>query len=395
MTTLSNSMTPWERRPVWAQVDLDALRFNTRQLVVRAGQARLMAVVKANAYGHGAAMVAHAALDAGAQGLCVICVDEGVQLRQAGIQAPIWVLGFTPPGQAPDAVHHDLTLAVHTQALADALQASCVAQDRSVSVHVEVETGLNRHGLPPEEAVAFTQALRAHGRLTVEGLFTHFASAEEGDKTFTLQQHQRLMEVARQLPWVPIRHCAATASILDTPQLSMEAVRAGLGLYGYHPAPRCGLDVELRPVLSLHARVARVMDLLPGATVGYGRTWRAEVPSRVALLMVGYADGLPRRLSARAPVLLQGQRASLVGRIAMDMCMVDVGHLPGVQPGDVATLLGQQGNERITADDLATLADSISWEVLAGIRSRVPRRFVRDGLEVAWSDLNHAATPAP
>lgn len=378
-------METWDGRPVWADIDLDALAFNTRALVARAQPARLMAVVKANAYGHGAVMVARTALEAGAQGLCVICVDEGLQLRKAGILAPIWVLGFSAVGQAAVAVQHNLSLTVHTRELALALSAAAVAASRVVNVHLEVETGLNRHGLLPADTVALAHAVRALPGLVVEGLFTHFAAAEEGDKTFTRQQHARLLETAAALPFIPVRHCAATASILDTPGLSLEVVRAGIGLYGYHPAPRCGADVELRPVLSLKCSVARVMDLPAGETVGYGRTWRAELPARVALLMCGYADGLPRRLSGRTPVLVRGERAPQVGRIAMDMCMVDVTHIAGVQVGDEAVLIGQQGQEKVDADDLATLADSISWEVLAGISARVPRRFVRGGSVVASS----------
>ena len=388
-------MPGFDGRPVWADIDLDALRFNTQQLVSRAGNARLVAVVKANAYGHGAVMVARTVLGAGAQGLAVICVDEGQQLRSAGLQdPPIWVLGWTPPHQAAQVVAHGLTPVVHDVELLEALNGAARAAGTRVAIHLEVETGLNRHGLMPADVVELAERARGLPGVRVEALFTHFAAAEEGDKTFTHSQHARLGEAAARLPWIPMRHCAASATVLDAPGWSMDAVRAGLALYGYHPAPRCGADVALRPVMSLKTRVARVMALAAGETVGYGRTWRAEVPARVALLMCGYADGLPRRLSGKAPVLIGGIRTQVAGRIAMDMCMVDVTGMPEVRVGDEAVLLGTQGGETVDADDLALLAETISWEILAGIRERVPRRYLEGGHVVGTQTLNGWAAPA-
>ncbi|MBI5497702.1 MAG: alanine racemase [Deltaproteobacteria bacterium] len=382
------SSPPWQGRPVWAEIDLDALAHNVTVLRERAAPARLCAVVKANAYGHGAVEVARAAVQAGAERLAVICVDEGIQLRRAGLRAPILVLGFTPEAQARDVVAHALTPSVHDPALADALSREAARANVDQPVHLEVETGLNRHGLVPDTLVPAAERMRALPRIVIEGLFTHFAAAEEGDKTFTRQQFQRLVDAHTRLPWIPLRHCAATASVLDNPEMRLELVRTGLGLYGYHPAPRCGVDVPLQRVLSLKSRVVRVSALPPGATVGYGRTWRAELPATVALVMAGYADGLMRRLSGRAQVLIRGERAPIAGRVAMDMCMVDVTHIEGVSAGDEVVLLGEQGSDRIDADDLATWADSISWEILAGVRERVPRLYLRGGRVVATSTLN-------
>jgi alanine racemase len=375
-------------RPLWADINLDALSHNVTTLLGAAAPAMLCATVKANAYGHGAAEVARAVLAAGAKRVAVICVDEGIQLRRAGITQPIHVLGWTPAGEAAAVVEHGLTPAVHDGALVDALALEASRQKKNVQVHLEVETGLNRHGLGAVEAVALAERARTLSGVTVEGLFTHFAAAEEGDKTFTRQQHARLMEVSARLPWVPMRHCAATASVMDNPEFRLEMVRTGLGLYGYHPAPRCGVGMTLQRVLSLKTRVARVEDLPAGSTVGYGRTWRNELPARVALLMAGYADGLIRRLSGKAQVLIKGERAPLVGRIAMDMCMVDVTHVPGVVVGDEVVLLGDQGQDHIDADDLATWGETISWEILAGISARVPRRYLRGGAVVKTTTLN-------
>jgi len=215
--------------------------------------------------------------------------------------------------------------------------------------------------------------------IEVEGLFTHFAAAEEGDQRFTRRQFDALKAVAARLPFVRERHCSASASVLLDPEMRLDAVRTGLSMFGYRPAPWCGTDADLRPVLSLRAKVARVMEVERGATVGYGRTWAAPRPARIALVMCGYADGYRRGFGNRAHVLVRGRRAPVVGRVAMDMCMVDVTAVPGVSVGDVATLLGRDGDERVDADELAALADTISWEILAAVTARVPRLYLRGG----------------
>lgn len=331
--------------------------------------------------------VARAAVEAGAAGVCVVSVDEGLLIRKAGLQFPTIVLGAAARAQAEDIVSANLTPAVHSLEMAQALSVACQKLQKRISIHLEVETGLNRHGLTIPALVEQANAIRVLPGLTIEGLFTHFAAAEEGDKTFTRSQHQRLLEAHAALPFIPMRHCAATASVLDTPEFSHQLVRVGLGLYGYHPAPRCGADVPLRRALSLKSRIARILPVEPGATVGYGRTWRAEKAATIALLMCGYADGFPRRLSGRAQVLIRGERAPVVGRIAMDMCMVDVTSIPTAQLDDEAVIIGAQGNDRIDADDLASLGETISWEILAGISHRVPRVYLREGKIVETTTL--------
>jgi alanine racemase len=263
-----------------------------------------------------------------------------------------------------------------------------------VPIHLELESGLNRHGLAAEALVALAERARAVPGIEVEGLFTHFAAAEEGDQRFTRRQFDVLRGVSGRLPFVKERHCAASASVLLDPEMRVDAVRTGLSMYGYRPAPWCGTDADLAPVLSLRARVARVLDVERGATVGYGRTWAAARPSRIALVMCGYADGYRRGFGNRAHLVVRGRRAPVVGRVAMDMCMVDVTAVPGVAVGDVATLLGRDGDERVDADELATLADTISWEILAGITARVPRLYLRGGEVQAVSTLTRR-NPGP
>jgi alanine racemase len=377
----------WQGRPVWAEIDLDAIAHNTRLLIERAAPARVCAVVKANAYGHGAPNVARAAVEAGAWGLGVVCVDEGEELRRAGIEAPVLVLGYTHPGEAERIVDLHLTPTVASPAMAEALSRCAAARGATQRIHVELESGLNRHGLPLDDLVAFAEDARALPAIEVEGLFTHFAAAEEGDQAFTRAQHDELERAAARLPWIGMRHCAASASTLNGAGMHHDLVRAGLALYGYEPAPRIGGGLPLRRALSLKSRIARLIDVEPGASVGYGRTWRAARRSTIALVMCGYADGYRRALSNRAHVLVRGYRAPIAGRVAMDMCMADVTGVPGVGEGDEVVLIGVQGAERIDADELAALADTISWEILVGISARVPRLFLRGGAVVETTTL--------
>jgi alanine racemase len=379
MRAMSNLPSQWGGRPVWAEIDLDALASNVRLLTGRASPARLYAVVKANAYGHGAVAIGRAALAAGASGLAVVCVDEGEELRRAGIDAPLLVLGHTQPADAARVAALGLRPTVGSMDLVEALSQAARARGTTVSLHLELETGLNRHGLAPEALVALAERARELPGIRVEGLFTHFAAAEEGDQRFTRRQFEILRETSRRLAWIPERHCAASASVLVDHEMALDAVRGGPSLYGYRPAPWCGTDADLLPVLSLRARVARVSEVDRGATVGYGRMWAAPRASRIALVMCGYADGYRRSFGNRANVLVRGRRAPVVGRVAMDMCMVDVTAVPDVAVGDVVTLVGRDGDERVDADELATLADTISWEILAGISARVPRLYVRGG----------------
>lgn len=378
----------WQGRPVWAEIDLDALTHNVRVLAARAAPAKLFAVVKANAYGHGAVAVGEAALEAGASGLAAVCVDEGEELRLAGIEAPVLVVGFTQASEAARIVELRLTPTVDTMQVALALSRFAAARDVVQPIHVELESGLNRHGLELDALVEFAESVRRLPNVEVEGIFTHFAAAEEGDRTFTQMQYGVLVEASKRLPWIPMRHCSASASVLIEPGMALDAVRCGLGVYGYEPAPGCAGDVELRRVLSLKSRIARVLDVAPGATVGYGRSWRAERPSTIALVMCGYADGLRRALSNRAQLLVRGRRVPIAGRVAMDMCMVDVTDVAGVAPDDEVVIIGTQGDEHVDADELAGLADTISWEILAGISTRVPRLYLRGGAVVSETTLN-------
>jgi alanine racemase len=345
----------------------------------QAGPAAIAAVVKANAYGHGAVGVARAALEAGAGRLAVICVDEGEQLRRGGITAPILVMGHSPQSDARRIAELELTPTVANLELGRALAAEAEAAGVRQPVHLKVDTGLNRYGVTPEDVVPLAEALREMPALDVEGIFTHFASADEGDKRFTLDQYTVFRAVAEKLPWIRMRHVSNTATLLDRPEMSLDLVRPGVGMYGLYPSQFVSRSLSLKPVLSLKSRVARLTAIAPGDSVSYGRTWRANRPSLIALVMGGYGDGVPRLLSNRGSVLLRGRRAPIVGRVCMDMCMADVTDIPDVALGDEVVLIGSQGEETITAAEIGDLCGTISYEILCGISARVPRLYFKSG----------------
>jgi alanine racemase len=385
----------WSGRPVWAEVDLDAIAHNLRLLAARARPARVFAVVKANAYGHGAVAVGRAALEAGAAALAVVCVDEAEELRRAGVTAPVLVLGHTPASDAARVVALELQPAVGGLPLVEALSAAAAPRGAVVPIHLEVETGFHRHGLEPEELVALAERARLLPGIRVQALFTHFATADEEDQQFTRGQFEALGQASARLSWVGERHCSASAGVLLAPDLQAEAVRPGISLYGYHPAAGRVPRVDLRPALSLRSRVVRLSEVGPGAAVGYGRTWTAKRPSRIALAMCGYADGYRRGFGNRAQALVRGRRVPVVGRVAMDMCTLDVTDVAGVAEGDVVTLLGADGGERVDADELAALADTISYEIVAGVAARVPRLYLRGGEAVEVTTLNERVPRPP
>jgi len=360
-------------RPIWAEIDLDAVAHNVRTLKRIAGSAELAVVVKANAYGHGLIPFAKAALSAGADRLAVICTEEGAELRREGISAPVLVLGYVPPEEARRVVELRLTPIVTSLDLA--LSLSAAAQDAGLvqPVHLKVDTGLNRYGLRPAEAIALAERIRELPDLYVEGLCTHFFDAGSSDKAETKRQFELFMNVANQLSWIPIRHVSNTAALIDLPEFNLEMVRPGIGVYGCYPDGVARPQVPLKPVLSWKTRIIRINHLAAGESVSYGATWRATRPSNIAVVVCGYADGLPRVLSNRGQMLVRGQKAPIVGRICMDMTLIDVTEIPGTQEGDEVAIIGKQGNEEIKAEDIAFLCDTVSYEILSRIAARVPR----------------------
>jgi alanine racemase len=371
-------------RPAWAEVDLDALRHNVRVVREVAGGVPLCAVVKADGYGHGAVPVARAALEAGAASLAVALVEEGAVLREAGIDAPILLLSEPPAFAADEVVARRLTPTLYTAEGIDAFAAAAGAAGTTLGVQLKVDTGMHRVGTDASSAVALAQRIHTSGGLELQAVWTHFAVADDPAQEAVTDEQRRAFEAAcaaieaAGVP-VPLRHAANAAGTLYA-RAFYDLVRPGLAIYGYEPDPG-GPDHGLRPVLSLKAEVSFVKELDAGERLSYGL--RYEVPERsvIATVPLGYADGVPRRLSETGGVVLVGgRRRPIAGTVTMDQLLVDCGPASdaAVARGDEVVLLGAQGDERITADEWAARLGTISYEILCGIGPRVPRVYVGD-----------------
>jgi alanine racemase len=374
-------------RPAWAEIDLGAVQDNVRAISAALRKpAGFMAVVKADAYGHGAVLVAQAAVGAGASWLGVATLDEGLQLRRAGLGAPILVLGHATEDEAESAVAHDLAVAVSRVEVARALGRAASRAGRRARVHLKIDTGMGRLGVAPGDAASLARALTALDGVHLEGCFTHFATADERDLAFARAQLEQFRRALRALEEAGVsggvRHAANSAAAMALPESHLDLVRVGLALYGIPPAPHLAGRVALRRVMRLRARVTHVKRVSPGTTIGYGRAYRADRATTIATLPVGYADGYPRRLSGRGAVALRGHRVAIAGRISMDQCTIDAGDLP-VRVGDEAELWG----EEVPVEEVAGWADTITYEIVAGVGPRVPRVFLRDGQVVATRSL--------
>lgn len=379
--TSSPLMTmPASERPTAAVISEAALAHNYREAIRYADGRKILAVVKARAYGHGAAEISRRLLGLGADMLGVATVEEGRALRESGIVAPILVMGALFPEQSEAIVALGLTPAVSNRSVAATLSAAAKRRGTTVSAHVKIDTGMGRIGVAPEEAPAFIADLKKLGAITVQGLMTHFADADQMDKQFASKQADRfeslLKVLAAQGIDIPVRHAANSAALLDFRRALFTMVRPGLMLYGYNPLEAAGaLHADLHPVLSLVTRIAFVKKVPAGIPISYGRTFVTKRESCIATLPIGYADGYSRGLSNKGEAIVRGVRARVVGRVCMDMCMIDVTDVPGVREGDDVVLIGSQGSERITADDIAAKTETIAYEVLCGISERVPRIY--------------------
>ena len=365
----------------WAEIDLEAIRQNVRSFKRHVGAAvQIYAVVKANAYGHGAVPVAKAALEAGAARLAVHRLTEGIELRQAGLTAPILVMGYTPPAGAQTMVEWDLTPSCITTEFAQALSTQAAAQGKTIPLHVKVDTGMSRYGLFPAEVVPFLTAIAKLPAVSIEGLFTHFATADASDQTWVRQQITTFDQVIASIQAsgmdIPIIHASNSATTMKLPQAHYNAVRPGISMYGMNPSSEWEPVFDLHPALTLKSTVSRVRELPTGAGVSYGRTFVTSRPTTAALVPVGYGDGYHRILTNKGVVLVRGKRAPIIGRVCMDQFVVDVTGIPGVQQDDEVVLVGRQGDERISAEEVGRLAGSINYEVTTGLLPRVVRKYI-------------------
>jgi alanine racemase len=383
-------MTPPTAR---IQIDLGALRRNAAALKALIGPAcELLAVVKADGYGHGMVDVARAALAGGAGRLGVTTVEEGIVLRAAGLACPILIMGIMDEAEAPEVVARQLTPVVCRNSQIDALIAAVRASKRTpASIHLKADTGMGRLGLSPEECLPLLERIWGAPELRVEGIMTHFAEADAVESAYTAEQLSHFRELldriaahqpvgrprrTRLAPLAMMAHAANSAALLTRPESRLQMVRAGLALYGLLPSPSCRGVVELEPVMRWTSRIAHLRRLPAGRSLGYGRTFTTARPSLIGLLPVGYAAGYPRLLSNQSFCLHQGGRVSIVGRISMDLTMIDLTDHPAAEIGDEIVLMGRQGRERLTAEELAAWAQTIPYEIVCSAGSRTLRLAV-------------------
>ena len=371
----------WFSQRAWVEIDLGALSDNVKQLVkFLSPRTQLMAVVKADAYGHGAVAVAKTALEAGAGWLGVATVPEGIQLREDGIKAPILILGATnTPEQIQAIAHWQLqpTLCSPKQALEFSNTLETINYNSSLSVHIKLDTGMSRLGTNWQEAAEFVQLVQGLPNLDIASIYSHLATADNPDATVMMEQHSRFEEAIAHIKakgiTIPSLHLANSAATLADSRLHYDMVRVGLAIYGLYPANHLQNHIKLQPVLQLKARVTQVKTIAAGTGVSYGHHFIAPQEMRLAVVGIGYADGVPRHLSNQMQVLIRGQRVPQIGAITMDQIMLDVSSIPDLQEGEIVTLLGEQGKEQISADDWANCLNTISWEILCGFKHRLPR----------------------
>ena len=380
---------------LWAEIDLNAIAHNVQELRrITRPQARLMAVVKANGYGHGAIEVSRCALLNGASILGVARLEEGIQIRKAGISEPILVFGNTHPHRAGDILKYDLTQCVSSVAAARELSKAAVSLAAKLKIHLKVDTGMGRLGLLPQnfqsdnpakinaDTVAETLAIAKLDGLELEGTFTHFASADSADKTYAEYQLDLFLNYLKHLQKAGLHpsltHAANSGAVIDMPRSHLDLVRPGIAIYGLYPSDEVDRQrVSLKPAMALKSQIIQLKNVPAGFNVSYGSTYTTRQPTKIATVPIGYADGLNRLLSSRGQMLVGGKRVPIVGRVCMDLTMLDVGDVKNVQMGDEVVVFGQQGNETLIVDEMAAELNTINYEIVTGISARVPRVYLK------------------
>ncbi|PIE36165.1 alanine racemase [candidate division KSB3 bacterium] len=381
-------------RPVWAEINLDHVAHNLQEFRrILPSHTNVMAVVKADAYGHGAIEVAQAALQAGATDLAVALVEEGIVLRRHNITAPILLLGVSAPGTEDAVLQHDICPAIASLESAQRFSDRAQAAGKTIDFHVKLDTGMGRIGVRPEQLAEFLEGLQQLSHLSMAGVFSHFSRAGERDKSYTHQQMQRFrdcLSMIQQAGFTPaVKYLANSAGTINIPESHGKMVRLGISLYGLYPSDEVDRStVRLKPVMSWKTRVVHVKTVAPGEAISYNGMFVTQRPTVVATLPLGYADGFRRCLWIRDwHVLVQGQRAPIIGKICMDMCMIDVTDIAGVAVNDEVVLLGTQGSETIQTDDMAAALNTINYEITSLVGKRVPRLYVKNNDLVAISSL--------
>ncbi len=379
---------------VCAEINLDAAAYNFKSMKKNLNpETRIIAVIKTDGYGHGATPIAHMMEESDdIWGFAVATIEEALTLRRAGIKKPLLILGFVFPDAYEDVVKYDIRPAVFKLSMARQLSEEAVRQGKTVRVHIKIDTGMSRIGFADTEGSAdIVKEISGLPNLEIEGLFTHFARADERDKTSARGQFARYLAFSELLEkrgvGIPYHHCSNSAGIFDLPEANLDLVRAGISIYGLYPSDEVDkFAVPIVPVMSLKSHIVYIKELQPGAAVSYGGTFVVEHPMRVATIPVGYGDGYPRLLSGKGHVLIRGKRAPILGRVCMDQFMVDVSEIPEASEGDMVTLIGSDGGQEITMEQLGELCGRFNYELACDIGKRVPRRFWKDGQIVAAQD---------
>jgi alanine racemase len=372
-------------RPVWAEVDLDKLAHNMREIRRVSKSKDIIAVIKADGYGHGALDIAPTLLENGATRIAVAVLSEAIELRRGGIEKSIMVLGFTPPSLIDMLLRYDIEQTIYSYELAKEISTMAQKKNKVAKVHIALDTGMGRIGfLPNEESIEEVYKISKLPNIIIEGLFSHFSSADEKDKEYTLLQFKNYNDFYEELLQkgvkINIRHIANSAAIIDFPESHFEAVRPGIILYGYYPSNEVFKDrIDLKPVMSLKTNIVHIKTLPVGEYISYGRKFKTNRESIIATLPVGYADGYTRLLYNKAKVIINGNFAPVIGRICMDQCMVDVTELKDIKLGDEVILMGEQGDSKFTADSMAELIGTINYEITCMISKRVPRVYMKSG----------------
>lgn len=372
---------------VCAEINLDAIAYNMGQMKNRiGGDARLIAVVKTDGYGHGAVPIAEMLEKFPyVWGYAVACLEEALELRRHGIKKPVLVLGCIFPDEYEEMVRYEIRPAVYTEEMADAMSEEARRQQKTAYFHIKVDTGMGRLGFPVCSGSAdIIERISRLPYVELEGMFTHFAKADEKDKTYTMLQHKRFTQMIEQVEQrkIPIRYfdCDNSAGIIDLPDLRHDLARAGISTYGMYPSDEVRKDaVDLKPALSLISHVTYVKEVEPGTPISYGGTFVAPKKMKVATIPVGYGDGYPRSLSNKGCVLIHGKRAKILGRVCMDQFMADVTEIPETKFMDRVTLIGKDGNDQITVDELAGLSGRFNYEFVCCLGKRIPRVYRRNG----------------
>ena len=371
-------------RQVWAEIDLDSFEYNVKNIKKLAGNRDVIAVIKADAYGHGALGLINSLRSCGISKFAVAIISEALELRRNGVNESIMILGFTPLDYAEELINNNIEATVYNYDYAKKLSDIALKLGKKAKVHIAVDTGMGRIGfLPNKESIKDVAKISKLEGISIEGMFTHFATADERDKTYTYEQYEKYTWFSNELNKagvnIKMKDVSNSAAIMELPETYNDAVRAGIILYGYYPSDEVDKSkIDLKKVLTLKTKVCHVKEIEKGSFVSYGRKFKAERKTTIATIPIGYADGYSRSLSNKVKVIINGKFARQVGRICMDQCMIDVTDVGDVKVGDEVILLGTNGNLKYDADDMAKDLDTISYEVLCMISKRIPRVYIKN-----------------